>query len=230
MFIFCRRTFLRYCTYTRSVHSTIMFQQLNFFNVQYSGNLTVNTESTEAYIYSNEQDSLPQPVQKPDQTTSGVCLDSLEPQTETRQRCTGTGPTTRRATRLVEGLSHLSYSERLAALQLPTLHFRRQRMDMIQTYKILRDIDKVNYTRECSHCGGSMFQPSLGTITRGHNLKLQVQHQLGPKKHFFSARVTGAWNSLSQSTIDATSIESFKAKLSKEWSTKPDLYQYTFSY
>ncbi|KAK4314050.1 hypothetical protein Pmani_014640 [Petrolisthes manimaculis] len=136
----------------------------------------------------------------------------------------------RRATRLVEGLSHLPYCERLASLQLPTLHFRRQRTDVIQTFKILRNIDKVNYSRECSYCGGAMFEPSLCTTTRGHNLKLQVQHQLGPKKNFFSARVTDAWNSLSQYTINATSVESFKARLHKEWSTKPDLYQYTFSY
>ena len=32
----------------------------------------------------------------------------------------------RRATRLVQGISHLPYQERLARLQLPTLEFRRQ--------------------------------------------------------------------------------------------------------
>ena len=136
----------------------------------------------------------------------------------------------RRATRLVDGLSHLSYSERLESLQLPTLHFRRQRTDMIQTFKILKNFDKLNYTRECNQCGGAMFKPTLSTATRGHNLKLQVQHQLGPKKNFFSARVTEAWNKLSPDTVNATSVDSFKTKLAKEWGSRPDLYQYSFSY
>ena len=136
----------------------------------------------------------------------------------------------RRATRLVEGLSHLSYPERLAKLQLPTLQFRRQRADIIQAFKTLKKIDKLNYTRECSFCGGAMFQPTLSTTTRGHDLKLQVQHQQGLKKNFFSARVTDAWNKLSPETVNATSVESFKTRLAKEWGSRLDLYQFIFSY
>ena len=41
----------------------------------------------------------------------------------------------RRATRLVNGLSHLSYSDRLRSLNLPTLEFRRKRADIIETSK-----------------------------------------------------------------------------------------------
>ena len=47
----------------------------------------------------------------------------------------------RRATKMVPGLSHLSYPDRLKKLKLPTLSYRRVRGDMIQTYKLL---DKIN--------------------------------------------------------------------------------------
>ena len=45
-----------------------------------------------------------------------------------------------RATKLLQNISHLSYSERLAALSLPILEYRRIRGDMIDTFKILSNI------------------------------------------------------------------------------------------
>ena len=37
-----------------------------------------------------------------------------------------------------------TYPERLKALGLPTLEYRRENPDMVQVYKIMNDIDKVN--------------------------------------------------------------------------------------
>ena len=54
----------------------------------------------------------------------------------------------RRATKLVRGISQLSYNERLQALKQPTLQYRRKRGDMITTYKIfhgLVDTDPSNF-------------------------------------------------------------------------------------
>ena len=51
----------------------------------------------------------------------------------------------RRATKLVPGLSTLSYPERLQKLKLPTLAYRRARGDMIETFKLTtyhHDYDK----------------------------------------------------------------------------------------
>ena len=45
-----------------------------------------------------------------------------------------------RATKLLQNISHLSYPERLAILNLPTLAYRRIRGDMIETLKILNNI------------------------------------------------------------------------------------------
>ena len=50
----------------------------------------------------------------------------------------------RRATRLVKCLKHFSYEDRLKTLGLPSLEYRRERSDMIQVYKIMHGIDKVD--------------------------------------------------------------------------------------
>ena len=50
----------------------------------------------------------------------------------------------KRATKLVKCVSHLPYSERLRALGLPTLVYRRERADVTQVYKILHDMDKMD--------------------------------------------------------------------------------------
>lgn len=136
----------------------------------------------------------------------------------------------RRATRLVEGLSHLSYGERLAKLELPTLSSRRERADLIQAFKIIKGVDSVNYSRECNKCGGAMFRPAFGTATRGHSLKMHVQYQLGPRRNFLPARVTEKWNKLGQNTVDSANINIFKTSLAKEWKNRLDIYNYKFSY
>jgi len=43
----------------------------------------------------------------------------------------------KKATEILPQLKHKNYTERLKACKLPTLHFRRIRGDMIETYKIL---------------------------------------------------------------------------------------------
>ena len=43
----------------------------------------------------------------------------------------------RRATKLIPGLSDLSYEDRLRRLKLPSLSYRRSRGDMIEIYKIM---------------------------------------------------------------------------------------------
>ena len=49
----------------------------------------------------------------------------------------------RRLTKILPELSHISYEERLRKLNLTTLNYRRHRMDMIQTFKIINKIDDI---------------------------------------------------------------------------------------
>ena len=49
----------------------------------------------------------------------------------------------RRATRLVSDLRVMCYEDRLRALNLPSILYRRIRMDMIQTFRIMTGIDDL---------------------------------------------------------------------------------------
>ena len=52
--------------------------------------------------------------------------------------------------------------------------------------------------------------------TRGHHLKLIKARCTGEiARHFFFNRVVNRWNLLDQEAVDAPSINSFKAKLTK---------------
>ena len=51
----------------------------------------------------------------------------------------------RRATNLLKETKNLSYDARLKMLDLPTLKYRRFRGDMIQVYKIINNVDNINF-------------------------------------------------------------------------------------
>ena len=69
----------------------------------------------------------------------------------------------RRATRLVKCLKQLSYEDRLKTLGLPSLEYRRERSDMIQVYKIMHGIDKVDKDK--------FFTVNRYSAMRGYSLK-----------------------------------------------------------
>ena len=101
-----------------------------------------------------------------------------------------------RATRLVKSIKHLPYSERLKALGLPTLEYRRERANMIQVYKILHDIDKADMEK--------LFQMAPYTPTRGHPLKIfKKRCRLNPKSSYFSQLVIDQWNGLPINLVTA---------------------------
>ena len=75
-----------------------------------------------------------------------------------------------------------------------------------------------------------MFKSTLSARTRGHSWKLQEQHQPGPRKAFYPARATPAWNGLSEETVGAPSVNTFKTRLAKERRLQASQYEYHFSY
>ena len=115
----------------------------------------------------------------------------------------------RRATKMIRGLSQLSYEERLQELKLPSLLHRRRRGDMIQMYKITQgavDVEK------------KLFVNSQETATRGHNLKLRkTKATILPRIRAFSNRVIDEWNQLPSKVVNAPSINSFKEELDRHW-------------
>ena len=114
----------------------------------------------------------------------------------------------RRATKLVQGIEHWKYDERLKFLGLTRLEKRRTRSDLIETYKIMNG--KYDISRDLC------FKLDDGG-RRGHDQKLfKRRFRLDVRKFTFSNRVVDNWNSLSACCVNSSSINVFKKHVSVE--------------
>jgi len=66
----------------------------------------------------------------------------------------------KKTTKILPAFKRLPYSERLKACQIPTLHYRRIRGDMIETYKII--------TGKYQRCVAPCLVKEEIYVTRGH--------------------------------------------------------------
>jgi len=90
----------------------------------------------------------------------------------------------RRATKLVKGMKHKSYEDRLKMLGITSLEKRRVRGDMIQVFRIVKGFDLLNVEDFFELDDGG------GHALRGHKWKLKVKrNRLQLRKCFFSQRV-----------------------------------------
>ena len=94
----------------------------------------------------------------------------------------------RRFTKKIKGLNKLNYVERLRALKLPSLEYRRKRGDLIEMYKIVQGINDPCTTT-------SLYNICENACTRGHDFKL-VKPAVNTNKYanFFTNRVINPWN------------------------------------
>ena len=108
----------------------------------------------------------------------------------------------RRATKLIPGLSDLSYEDCLRRLKLPSLSYRRSRGDMIEVYKIMSG----KYVPEISNI--FQHQEQENRNTREHKYKLfKPRCRLNIRKNSFCIRVANMWNSLSENVVTTTCRE-----------------------
>ena len=107
---------------------------------------------------------------------------------------------------MIPELKSLTYEARLKRLNLTTLEIRIIRGDLIEVYRILNGLEKIN--------PDSLFTRSRYTNIRCHTMKLEKkQVHLDIRKYFFTQRVIDYWNALPQSADDAENINQFKDQL-----------------
>ena len=117
----------------------------------------------------------------------------------------------RRASKQVPSLKELSYEDRLGTLKLPTLAYRRYRVDMIEVFKVTHSIYDLAASR-------GLLEMDQGSITRGHRYKInkKVCH-LNIRLNSFTHRVVDQWNNLPDWVVDAKTVACFEGRLDKLW-------------
>ena len=89
----------------------------------------------------------------------------------------------KRVTKLIDTLKDKPYEERLIALDLPSMKYRRERGDMILMYKLINGLVRLDFN--------FFFTPMRMSHTRGHSKRFFKKHATKrPKIDSFLHRVT----------------------------------------
>jgi len=112
----------------------------------------------------------------------------------------------RRAMKMSRGLEYLCYEDRLRELGLFSLEKSRLRDDLLAASQYLMGA----YRKD----GEGLLTRVCSDRTRGNGRKLKEgRSRLAIRKKFFTTRVVKHWSRLPRESVDAPSLEVFKARL-----------------
>jgi len=116
----------------------------------------------------------------------------------------------RRATKMVPGFSNLTYEQRLRKMKLPSLEYRRFRGDMIEAYKYMHGLYRVDESALLPR------HHDTGVTTRGHCMKLAKRESSTMiRQNFFGLRIVNRWNGLPEKVVLSSSVNVFKGRLDR---------------
>ena len=124
----------------------------------------------------------------------------------------------RRATKMIPSLKKLPYEQRLRKLNLFSLAKRRLRGDMIEVYKIIHGIDKVDLS--------NLFVFNDDDRLRKHNFHIRIKRHINKNSclYFFTRRVIKYWNGLPEIVVNSSSLNTFKNNLDSYMANDNSLY------
>jgi len=110
----------------------------------------------------------------------------------------------RRATKMIRGMEHISYEERLIESGLFSLEKRRLQGHHIAAFQYLKGAYKK--------AGEGLFTRACSDRARGNGFK-EGRLRLDRRKKFFTLRMVRHWNRLPREVVGASSLETFKTRL-----------------
>ena len=118
------------------------------------------------------------------------------------------------AVKMISGLKSTSYEGKLQELGLSTLKERQDRFDMVETYKIIKGINRVDHSQWFTLLEDTNLRQ---TRSRQCPINIVPQHSNNNvRRHFFTNRICNTWNKQPGKIKDAPSVNRFK-KLYIKW-------------
>ena len=114
----------------------------------------------------------------------------------------------RKFTKFISEVRFLEYEDRLTALKLPSLEYRRLRGDLIEMYKITHNIYDPKTTNLLFTYSNNQqgLRQHIYKVNKIHTNKKQYQS-------FFTNRIVNCWNTLPEKVVYSSSVNIFKNEI-----------------